>query len=249
MITLLAVERIKLATTQAAWWCTAIAVVASLGFAALFVGFAGDDFALTVGSSQAGATFGRTVLLVLGVLVVTTEYHWGTARTTFQAVPSRAPVLLAKATVVGILAAVVGLAVGFGSLGLAMLLEPGAELALDGAADWRAVAGQGPVYLLTAVLGVGIGLLLRNTALGLAVALVWTQLVEGLVVLIPTIGDDIYVWLPFFAASQFVGSDVGSPALGLGELPLGPLGYGAYFAGICLLLLAAGVWTAVRRDA
>ncbi|PRX47647.1 ABC-2 type transport system permease protein [Prauserella shujinwangii] len=248
MITMLAVERIKLLTTQAAWWTVAIAVVASLGFAALFVGFAGEEIGLTVGSVQTGAAFGRTVMLVLGVLAVTTEYHWGTIRTTFQAVPARVPALVAKAVVVGTLSAVVGLVVGFGSWGLALVLAPGAELALDGGADWRAVAGQGAVYLFTAVLGVGVGLLLRSTALGLAIALVWTQLVEGLVVLIPGVGDDIYVWLPFHAAGQFLGSNLGGPEFGLRE-PLGPLGYGAYFAAICLAVLVAGVWSARRRDA
>jgi ABC-2 type transport system permease protein len=39
-MTLLRVERIKFFSTRAPWWCTAIAVVTSLGFASLTIAVA-----------------------------------------------------------------------------------------------------------------------------------------------------------------------------------------------------------------
>ncbi|SFA79866.1 ABC-2 type transport system permease protein [Amycolatopsis marina] len=248
-MTLLRVERIKLFSTRAPWWCSAIAVASSLGFAALFVGLAGDQINLTVSTSQTGTAFGRVVILVLAVIAAASEYNWGTIRTTFQAVPKRAPALLAKAVVVGGWCALLGLLIGFVSWAMAVAIRPEADLALDSAADWRAVAGQAAVYLMTAAAGVGLGLLLRSTALALGVALVWTQLVEGLVVLIPGVGDDIYQWMPFFAADQFIGAEFTRSALGLGDMPMGPVAYGGYFAAICLALLAAGVAAATKKDA
>lgn len=242
-------ERVKLASTRAPWICSAIAVAASLGFAVVFIVLGGDQIPVTVGTTQTASSFGRTVVLVMAVLAAATEFNWGTIRTTFQAVPRRVPALLAKATVVGAWSAVLGLVIGFGSWGLGLLLEPGAELALRTAADWRMVAGQGPIFLLTGVLGVGVGLLLRSTGLALGVTLVWTQLVEGLVFLVPRVGPDIYQWMPFFAASQFVGGGITASALALGEPPLSPAGYGAYFAAIAFALLAAGTLVATRRDA
>ncbi|WP_158879553.1 hypothetical protein [Amycolatopsis anabasis] len=247
-MSLLTAERIKLFSTRAPWWCTAIAIAASLGFTALFVGLSGEEVSMSVANTQVAASFGRTVILVLAVLAASTEFNWGTMRITFQAVPSRKPALLAKGVVVGAWSALVGLVVGFGAWLIGTLLAPDVDLALNSGADWRAVAGQAPLFLLTGLLGVGVGLLLRNTGFALAVVLVWTQLVEGLVLLIPGIGDDLYKWMPFFAAGQFTGSDFAMSAMKLGDLPMGPLGYGLYFAALCLALFAAGVLVTDRRD-
>jgi ABC-2 type transport system permease protein len=164
-------------------------------------------------------------------------------------VPKRAPALLAKAAVVGAWCALVGLVIGFASWAIAVAMKPDADLALNSAADWRAVAGQALVYLMTAAAGVGLGLLLRSTAFALGVALVWTQLLEGLVVLIPGLGDDIYQWMPFFAVDQFIGSEFARSALGLGDMPMSPLAYGGYFTAICLALLGLGILGATKKDA
>jgi ABC-2 type transport system permease protein len=130
-----------------------------------------------------------------------------------------------------------------------VLVKPEANLTLATAADWRSVAGEGVVFLLTGVLGVGVGMLLRSTAAALAVTLVWTQLVEGLTVLIPGIGHHLYVWMPMFAGQQFVGGSLVTNALSLGTLPLGPVGYVLYFAAICFVLFGAGLLLTQRRDA
>lgn len=247
---LLRAERIKLFSTRAPWWCLAIALVAPLGFTALFFALAGTEIPATVGNTQLASGNGRTVLLVLAVLATASEFGWGTMRLTFQAVPSRAPALLAKAAVVGAVGAVLGLAVGFGSWGLASLVRPDADLALHSAADWRSVLGQCLVFLLTAIFGVGVALLLRNVAFALTAVLVWTQLLEGLVIFIPGAGRNIYQWMPFHAADEFVGgSGFGASPLQLPPPPIGPWAYLGYFAAICVALFVAGAWLTQQRDA
>ncbi|GAA3534149.1 ABC transporter permease [Amycolatopsis ultiminotia] len=241
-------ERIKLFSTRAPWWCSALSVLVPIGFTALFFGLAGTAVPADVGNTQLAAGNGRTVALVLAVLAASSDANWGTLKLTFQAVPTRVPALLAKGTVVLLLCALLGLLAGTGSWGLAQLVRPEADLGLHSAADWRLVFGQTVTFALTGLLGVGVGLLLRSTALSLALVLVWSQLVEGLVLLIPKIGADIYQWLPFYAASQFAGGDFTRSTLKL-SAPLGPWGYLAYFAAICIALFAAGAGTANRRDA
>src|SRR4051794_8177113 len=108
-MTLLAVERIKLFTTRSPWWCALITLVLTIGFAALVVGNSNDqEIPATVASTQFGYAFGMAVIMVLAALAVTTEYRFGTIRTTFQAVPHRTSALLAKTTVVALLALLIG---------------------------------------------------------------------------------------------------------------------------------------------
>jgi ABC-2 type transport system permease protein len=247
---LLRAERIKLFSTRAPLWCLAIALVAPLGFTALFFGLAGPDIPPTVGNTQLASGNGRTVLLVLAVLATASEFNWGTMRLTFQAVPGRVPALVAKAAVVSAVGTVLGLVVGFGSWGLASLMKPDVDLSLHTAADWRSVLGQSLVFLLTAVAGIGVALLLRSVAFALTAVLVWTQLIEGLMAFIPGIGKHIYQWLPFHAADEFVGAaGFSAGPLQLPPAPLGPWGYLGYFAAISAALFVAGVVATARRDA
>jgi ABC-2 type transport system permease protein len=247
---LLRAERIKLFSTRAPYWCLGIAFLAPLGFTALFFALAGPEIPATVGNTQLASGNGRTVLLVLAVLATASEFGWGTMRLTFQAVPARVPALVAKVAVVGAVATVLGLVVGFGSWGLATLVAPDADLALTSGADWRSVVGQSLVFLFTAVAGVGVALLLRSVAFALTLVLVWTQLLEGLVVFIPGAGRHIFQWMPFHAADEFVGAGgFAAGPLQLPDAPLGPWGYLGYFAAISVALLVAGVLVTARRDA
>jgi ABC-2 type transport system permease protein len=256
-MTLLAVERIKLFTTRSPWWCALITLVLTIGFAALVVGNADDgEFAATIASTQFGYSFGMAVIMVLAALSVTTEYRFGTIRTTFQAVPHRGAALLAKATVVALLSLVIGEISAFGSWGVGVLLKPNSDLALNTAAAWINVAGVGVIYALAAVMAVAVGILLRHSAGAIALLLIYMLAVESLIRLIPTIGAPIFKWMPFNVAEKFLTGD-GATNLGrnaqagapLSTSPLPPGWAVAYFAAIALVLLAAAITVAKRRDA
>src|SRR5699024_9684778 len=180
-----------------------------------------------------------------------TEYRFNTIKTTFQAHPNRATAMLAKAAVVAVLALVLGEIAGFGSWGLTMLMRPEADLALHGSTDWINVVGIGPIYALTAVLAVGVGLLVRHSAGTIALLLIYSLAVEDLVQLIPNIGEDIFRWMPFNVADKFITGDSGISAEGppMSTAELSQPWALAYFAGIAIVVLLVGIVTTKRRDA
>lgn len=244
---LLTVERIKLFSTRSPWWCIVAALVTSIGFAALLGGLAADDFPLTVGTAESGYNFGLMVVMVMAALAITTEYRFSTIRATFQAVPNRTGVLVAKAVVVAVLAGVVGEVVAFGSWGVAKALRPDAPLTVDTAAEWRNLLGIGVVYAIGAVFALAVGALLRQTAGAVTLILVWALLVENLIALVPKIGTKIQDWMPFHAANHFLTGGAGPD--GPHVPPLGPWPSLAYFAGVAVVLFLCAVVVTNRRDA
>src|SRR3982750_1200812 len=148
---LLAVERIKLFSPRSPWWCAIITLVLSIGFAAIIAANTPADMPVALSATQfGGSQFGIAVVMVLAALAVTTEYRFGTIRTTFQAVPHRSPALVAKAVVVALASRVIGEIGAFGALGLAVLVRPNDHLGLHTAQDWMNVAGIGPVFAISA---------------------------------------------------------------------------------------------------
>lgn len=257
-MTLLAVERIKLFTTRSPWWCALITLIITVGFAALVIGNANDvDFAASVRYTQAGYGLGMAVIMVLAALSVTTEYRFGTIRTTFQAIPNRISALLAKTMVVATLSLFIGEICAFSAWAVGKMIKPAADLALNSAADWINVAGVGVVYALAAVIAIAVGILVRHSAGAIALLLVYSLAVESLIQLIPTIGPNIHKWMPFTMADQFLtGGGASNPGRGPGGGGGGQsaaaLGQGwslAYFAAFAVALLAISITVAKTRDA
>jgi ABC-2 type transport system permease protein len=253
-MTLLAVERIKLFTTRSPLWCTLVALAVTIGFAALLAGV-DTESPITIASTQFGYNFGLVVVMVMAALAITTEYRFSTIRATFQAIPNRNAVLVAKTSVVAAFAGVIGLVAAFGSVAISKLIQPSANLAINTAFEWRTVAGVAVVYAVAAVIAVSVGSMVRHSAGAISILLIYTQLVEGLVSLIPKVGDDIQKWMPFNNAHQFLtgNPDVTSRPVeegpGMSNSPLSPGWALAYFAGIALVFLITALFMANKRDA
>jgi len=253
-MTLLAVERIKLFTTRSPWWCMLMTLVVTVGFAALVTGTSNANDPISISTTQFGYGFGLVVIMVMAALAVTTEYRFGTIRATFQAVPSRTKALLAKTTVVALLAGVVGEITAFGSWGIAKLIKPSADLAITTAYDWRVIAGTGLIYALAAVVAVAIGTMIRHSAGAISLVLIYSQLAENLIQIIPNVGPKIHRWLPFNMAHHFL---TGAPDVSPREIdgpPLSEITYSpwvglVFFAAFALVLLIISLWVANRRDA
>ncbi len=259
-MSVLVAERIKLLSTRAPWWTSAAAVVV-VGLTVLIAAFA--DSVAAADGVEGGVEglpaapgpilaqvvpVGLVIVLVMAALAVTTEYRFGTIRTTFQAVPRRPVALVGKAVVVATAAGVVGLVAStLAWVGGAVLL--GAPLVPATAADWRVVGGTGAVFALGAVIAVAVGILVRQTAGAVALLLIWVLVVESLLGIVPDVGDDIVVRLPFANASNFLGgpaSPVAVPGVATSPSPLGSLLHLAVFATV---LFAVAVAVADRRDA
>ncbi len=247
-MSLIAAERIKLASTRSPWWCAAFAVLSTvtLSMVAALATAKGNLAPVTVATTQMGYTLGMAVVMVMAALAVTTEYSVGTIRTTFLAMPHRGHALAAKTVVVAVLAFVIGLAVALGSWALGLLLLPDANLALTGAIEWRQVGGVALVYAVAAVIAVAVGTLTRHTAGAVAIVLVWTLMAEQLLVVIPGVGEAARPFLPFQAAKQFLSAGEVPADAALLDRPWFALGY---FALTAAALLAIAIEVTRRRDA
>jgi len=249
-MTLLATERIKLFTTRSPWWSMLLALGLSVGFAALIVTNSTGGDVVSVRVAESGYQFSLVVMMVMAALAVTTEYRFSTIRVSFQAVPNRTALLLAKTTVVAVLAAVVGEVAAFASWAVARMIHPNVGLALNTEQAWRNVAGMGLVYAVTAVIAVAVGILIRQTAGAVAILLIYSLLVENLVSLIPKIGQHIQQWMPFTEANNFlVAGSADAGRRGIEAMPLGAWPSLAYFAGIAAVLMTIALVAANRRDA
>jgi ABC-2 type transport system permease protein len=253
-MTLLAVERIKLFSTRSPYWCSALALVLGVGLTAI-IAASTDNGQLSVGVTQFGSSqLALSVVLVMAALAVTTEYRFSTIRATFLAVPNRTSALVAKTAVVAFIAAVLGEIIAFGSVGIAKLLSPASDLAINTSGEWRHVAGVGLLYGIGAIIAIAVGILVRQTAGAVAILLVWNMLLEGLIGIIPKVGVKIQAWLPFQNANHFLmlnGPEAaGAEQAGMGiDFKLSQWGSLGYFAGIAVALLVVALIVAKRRDA
>ncbi|SDJ85903.1 ABC-2 type transport system permease protein [Actinopolyspora mzabensis] len=249
-MTLLAIERMKLFTTRSPWWCMFAALLLTVGLGVLYAATAPAEFTV-VGATQSGGQLGMMVIMVLAALAVTTEYRFGTIKATFQAVPNRTAVMLAKSGVVAALAFVIGEIAAFLAWGVSYLITGGETLVLDAGHEWRNVAGLGLVYAGAALYALAVGMLVRQSAGAISLVIVWALLVESLVGLLPRVGDDIFDWMPFAAANQFLqGGAPQTPMTSqMPEAPIGPWASLVYFLAVGVALLVIALITVRKRDA
>jgi ABC-2 type transport system permease protein len=199
---LIGAEIRKLWSIRTTWVLTAFGLVlvglqtAFLLFESELTGrFTGTEGEVAALADQPGAA--SFMVLVVALLAITNEFRHGTIGRSLQVEPSRTRLLVAKLTVAalyGLVFFVAGLLLVAALLGLAVAIEGvtpefGDQLVTS---LW-----QGPVGLvLTAVLGVAVGALLRSQVLAVTISLVWIFLVENLIL---SLAPQVARWLPFQA--------------------------------------------------
>ena len=178
-------EWIKLLSLRSTWWAlastAAVITLVALAAAASLNAMA-DDPALAPGIEQmhgaevisSGFHFGMLTIAVLGALLITGEYATGSIRSTFAAVPTRIPVLAAKAlTLVVLTAAVTLVSVTLSYFvtmpQLSQYVRPRPSAGRPG--HWRVFGGTLYSLISAALFSLGIGTLLRSTAASLTAAL------------------------------------------------------------------------------
>ncbi|GAA3233231.1 hypothetical protein [Actinocorallia longicatena] len=236
-------ERLRLASHRSTWGSLLLCTVLGLGMAAIVGTTPAEDGPIEMPDVLLGIALCQTVLLVLSVLSVTGEYRAGTVRLAFQAVPRRWPVLAAKALVMGALSAAAGFVLATASVLLVRLVAAeGTAPALD-TATWRQILVVPPVFALTAVIGVCVGALCRNSAAAVSVALVWSLAAESLLALVPGPGAALSRWAPFTVLTSLI-----DPAT-TSSVPGGPPGSLLYAALLTAALLTAAAALLRHRDA
>ena len=193
-----------------------------------------------------GLTIGQLAFGVLGVLMITSEFSSGLIRATLAAVPSRPLLLAAKAAVLGAVVLAVGEIMAFAAfaVGEAVLRSPAPHATLGQPGVLRAILMAGAYPGLIALIGLGLGAVIRHTA-GAICAVVGILFVLPLI-LLPlgfSIQNSVGQFMPMLIAENSITavkaqSHTLSPGLGFGMLCL-----------YAVAALVAGGWALARRDA
>jgi len=239
-VRLLRAEAIKLRSVRTTWLMLGIGLLVEALFAGLYVGLVSLGDVGPIREVQTGTGLLMVMLLVLGVLTITTEFRHGTAGTTFLAAPRRYPVLMAKLGAVLATGALTGLAYVAVNGGLALPLFESREGSLPPAEDIASVyAGVVASFALLCAFGLGVGAIVRNQVGAIIAAIAFFFILSPLPELLPgDIGD-------YFPA-QAVGSLHGLPEStedGLGQVA-GGLALAAWSAALVLV----GTLLIGRRD-
>lgn len=187
--------------------------------------------------------FVAIVVAVAGVLVFTAEVQHGTLAAALAAQPARWVLAVSKAAVTiafGLGMALVGIAAGFVGALLGGL-EIGDTGTLVTSTLWAMLYTS-----LAAVLGVGVGMILRHSAIAVSGLLVWAFLVEGLLDLF--LPERVSRFLPFLAGDRLLAIDFSELDPAAMAVALSRTEGGLVFAGYAALALAIGTVLLYRRD-
>ena len=245
-------EFTKIRSVRSTWITLATFFVAGLAFA--IVAAAGNrsnggqaSFDPTAISLEGAASFGELIIVVIGALVITSEFGTRMMGTSLAAMPRRGVLYAAKAIAVTCVTLVVALVTSFASFfaGQAVLASThaGASIASPGAL--RAVLLSALFVACCALLAFGLGAVIRHTA-GAITGLF------GLVFVIPVVAtalpdsvrNDVVRWLPGNSALYPI---IATKPAGTAYL-FGPYGQLAVFAGYAATAVVAGALVFRRRD-
>ena len=168
-----AAEWTRIATVRTTWWCLLAAAVTIVGMAALLAldltssPPRSEPWPFAWEAGQFALVPGQFGLLVLVVLVVTSEYATGAISATLQWTPRRAHVLVARAVVPPAVVTAAGVALVLAADLTAWAIFP--DLRMSATGLMRSLGVVAGVLLAGSLIGVGAGLLLRSTAGALAV--------------------------------------------------------------------------------
>jgi hypothetical protein len=251
-------EWTKLRSVRSTVWSLVLLVVLTLGLTILITAItaaqwskigAGARVQLLTdpvgGILSGGVQFGQLTVIVLGVLVITSEYATGVIRASLLAVPRRLPMLAAKGMVFAAVVLVLGEIVMFVSFFIgAAILHSHVPVSLSGPGVARAVAGGGLYLAVLGLFAMAIGTIVRHTAGAITGVIAFVIVLEPLSGLIPgTWGDHIHGYLPTAAGRLIIQTGQHS-----GQVLSPWEGFGVFCLWTAVLLVAGGILLN-RRDA
>ena len=180
---------------------------------------------------------------VAGILMFTGEAQHGTLAVILAARPARWVIVAAKtitAAMVGAALGTIGMAAGFaGAAAGGVELGSGSHLATR--ALWAML-----YIVLAALIGLGVGMIVRHTAAAITGLLMWSFVIESLFA--PILPEAVRHLLPFSAGYRLLDAGPNFEAPVAIAHQLARPAYGAIFAGYALLSLAVGTVLLYRRD-
>jgi ABC-2 type transport system permease protein len=246
-------ELTKILSVRSTYWTLLAQVVASIGWAVLFCAGtvshgAGPDFNAAEASLAGQVALGELIIVVLGALVITSEYSTGMIRTSLAVMPRRGVLYAAKAIVFAAVTLALSLVTSFVDFftGQAILASKHLDTTLGQPDVLRAVLLSAAIVTVFGLLAYGTGALIRHTAGAITAILGVIFLTPLLAQALPTPWfQDLQRWLPGGGALSPIPSSVPphSPYL------FSAWGEFAVFSGYAVVLLALGAWSFIRRDA
>jgi ABC-2 type transport system permease protein len=238
-------ELLKLQTTRAFWAYIAFALAFVPVSIALTMTVSNDGLVLDSSEGITGvfsaASAGGLLLLLVGVTMMAGEFRHNTATTMFLITPDRRRVIAAKlaaGSVVGVLVTAVSALLTL-AIALPWLAARDIDVDLLSAAVGAPILGGLIANGLWTAFGVGLGAVMPNQTLAITVVVVWTTIVEGLVVgFLPEVGR----WLNTGAASALGGTWTAEGGL----LPF--WGAALVLTGYALASAAAGTQLIMRKE-
>ncbi|MFN8052576.1 MAG: ABC transporter permease subunit [Acidimicrobiales bacterium] len=184
-----------------------------------------------------------TLAIVTGILMFTAESQHGTLAVTLAARPARWVTVVAKtvmAIAVGVTYGALSMAAGFGGA-----LAGGARLG-DGSAMTSRGLWALAYIALAAVIGLGVGMIVRHSAGAISGLLMWSFVIETLFA--PALPEGVRHFLPFSAGYRLLDAGAGfkDPIVIAHELSR-PM-YALIFGGYALVSLTIGTVLLYRRD-
>ncbi len=257
--------------TTAMWWILAAVLLAYVGVTA--GGLAATFGALATGALDTSATntpalpadvvpplvyslatsVGYVFPLLIGTLLVTNEFRHKTLTPTFLATPRRGVALGGKViagVLMGLLYAVVALlaAVGIGAGALALV---GVDTRLGEGETWAMIARMVVAFVLWALIGIGVGTLVRNQVAAVVGVLAFTQFVEPILRTVAGFVDglsSVTTALPGAASDALVSASIYTSIGGAAGSTLTWWGGGLILLAYAVVLLGLGYLVSWRRD-
>ena len=245
-------ELVKILSVRSTYWTLLAFVAASIAWAVLdCAGIAshehGPDFNAAEASLTGQVALGELIIVVLGALVITSEYSTGMIRTPLAVMPRRSILYAAKAMVFAAITLALSLVTSFTSffIGQAILSGKHYNTTLTQPGVLRAVLLSAAIVAVFGLFAYGAGAIIRNTAGAISSIL-------GVIFLIPLLAQalpnawfaDLQRWLPGGGALEPIARS--TPPID-GHL-FSAWGEFAVFSGYAAVLLAVGAWLFVRRD-
>lgn len=180
---------------------------------------------------------------VAGILLFSSEAQHGTLATALTAQPTRWVIVAAKtmmATAFGIVLGAAGMVTGFGGALLG-------GLAMGDTSGMAATTLWASLYTaLSAVLGLGVGMVIRHSSGAISALLVWGLVVENLLTLF--LPEEISRFLPFVAGNNLLAIDADGAFAESAATALTRAQDALVFGGYAAAALILGTVLLYRRD-
>ncbi len=235
-------EWLKLVSVRTTWYLLGAMVAVEMAFAIGVAGYAKvQDLRTDTENLFIGTPLLTVFVFTIGALLATNEFRHKTADSTFIVTPKRERVVLAKlfvGLVVGVVCALLFIAVNAG-FGLSILSNRGVPVDADQAVN--IYLGTGVGLVLTCVLGVALGALLRNQVVTIVVGIALFFILRDLLKSI--LGDDIGAYLPGSSLLALQGPG-GEDA----DYLLDQVAGGLVFALYCVVIGVAAMFATRQRE-